>query len=632
MEKILKLNGCKDTKEDISKLLRSWNIKYRNGNPEVSDQVFDDMFDYYVGRYGHISLMDGVGWNKTAPLKYVLGSMNKVKTFDDLQEWVGKYDGKIHLSGKFDGISILKTFMVAQTRGDDGLVGTIVTDNFIKINDGEAHLLSHKDKRGECVISWENFKKHFPDDKHPRNTVAGLFRDKIPSDKLQYVDFLVFDEYSDGFRNSTDNEFHIIINSEELSEELLMGLFVKWNETYPCDGIVVEKMLEKADMLSETGTINPKSARAFKHKGFYQTAETTVTMVKRQISKYGRFSPVLGIDPVMVEGGMISSIYVDHETFLKTVGIGIGTKITIIRSGGIIPRLLVANGIIIPTKRKELLERFKEFSVEENRQWLLDGYSIGEKFEDRYQEPTFDYKWDGLDIVMIEKDERVEIEKCYYFTQSLKIKNIGKEIIREIFLKGFAKDLSSFIMFDFNNMRNQDGWGVKRVKKITDELERKLKRVRMETLMSSVSIFKGLGEDKLKIFLLYGYDGKGLGEVSIDTIKNGIEEWDNIHKIFIDKGIEIISPSENEDGEVYCHTNCRIDEETKSKIIEDGGTVVDGWSNKVTILVCSSIEDDTSKIRKAKAREKDGVKIITMKELIEKYPPNNLEKQSVALF
>jgi NAD-dependent DNA ligase len=100
----------------------------------------------------------------------------------------------------------------------------------------------------------------------------------------------------------------------------------------------------------------------------------------------------------------------------------------------------------------------------------------------------------------------------------------------------------------------------------------------------------------------------------------------------VSKGNTFLSPKDVT-GDVYCHSNCRIDEKTKQKIMVDGGSVVDSFSSKVTILVVDSLTSTSSKIKKAKEKN---LPIITITDLYKKYESENKRinkiDESISLF
>jgi NAD-dependent DNA ligase len=630
-DKVLATFGMPKDKDGLESKLRYFNSEYRDGNPLISDEKYDIIKEIFERKFGSLVLMDN-SYGVVKPLKYVMGSMNKVSEIGELQEWLSNYDGDLHLSAKFDGISILKGLMIAQTRGEDGINGTVVTNPFSLIENGNNHLKNNIDQRGECVISWSSFNEIFLDlgYSHPRNAVAGLFRDKSPNaELLKHVRFIPFDDFSGGYKNSTDHPYYEICKKEDISFDKLSSLFSIWGKDYPIDGLVIEKMDEKAEMFTETGTNNPVSARAFKHKSFYGRAKTKVNLIKRQISKYGRLSPVLSIDPIYVEGAEITSVYVDNEMFLKVYGIGEGSEVEVIRSGGIIPRLLSVDGIKLPNSKKEreslLAVLSMETSIEEKR--IILGISNISK----YEEPNFSYKWVGLDIITEEENDKISIlvQKCLHFLSSVGIKHVGAETIKFLCESKLLTSTKDLFSFNWETMLSYDGWGEQKIEKIKQEFASKLQNVREEKLMAASSIFKGLGEEKLRLYITNGIGSKGLGEVASKTINEGLPEWLEFMEEAKNNGVSITKPSNTTATQVYCHSNCRIGEDIKMEISKSGGMVVDGFSSKVTTLVVDSLESDTSKIKKAK---KAGIPIITMIDLIKKYKKGEVVNKNESLF
>jgi len=76
---------------------------------------------------------------------------------------------------------------------------------------------------------------------------------------------------------------------------------------------------------------------AIKTKG--ETAQTTVTGIQWQVGRTGKVTPVLEVDPVSLSGATIRRVTAHHAGNIRNSGIGIGTRIEVIRSGEVIPKL-----------------------------------------------------------------------------------------------------------------------------------------------------------------------------------------------------------------------------------------------------------------------------------------------------
>ena len=113
----------------IVEKLEEANEKYRQGNPIMSDydydQLLETLLEYdpeneYFNKVGIEIVDDG----RKRKLEYPMASMNKVKTIDDIRNWIRLkgIDSKSEIicTPKYDGLSFLVNEInsTATTRGD----------------------------------------------------------------------------------------------------------------------------------------------------------------------------------------------------------------------------------------------------------------------------------------------------------------------------------------------------------------------------------------------------------------------------------------------------------------------------------------------------------------------------------
>ena len=119
---------------------------------------------------------------------------------------------------------------------------------------------------------------------------------------------------------------------------------------YELDGIIITQN-DYSDTGFVGGTINPKCSRKFKMGIYDNVAESIVTNINWQISRWGVFTPVLEIEPVEVAGALITNITAhNYENVIKSK-CGIGAKIKFKRAGLVIPKL---EEVLIPSEEYNL--------------------------------------------------------------------------------------------------------------------------------------------------------------------------------------------------------------------------------------------------------------------------------------
>ncbi len=97
------------------------------------------------------------------------------------------------------------------------------------------------------------------------------------------------------------------------------------NGTFPIDGLVLTKC-------DNSGSIAYKFAN--------EIAESTVNNITWQLSRTGRYIPVLNVESVFLSGANISRVTANNFEWLTQWKAGIGSTINIIRSNEIIPTLI----------------------------------------------------------------------------------------------------------------------------------------------------------------------------------------------------------------------------------------------------------------------------------------------------
>jgi DNA ligase (NAD+) len=168
---------------------------------------------------------------------------------------------------------------------------------------------------------------------HPRNMVVGI----ISSDTLNenavtaLKDGMVhFVPYSQASSIIVDGR-RLVADTRQLVQELLQDV------DYPTDGVVAEVIDDRLkDQMGATAH-HYRWQIAVKTKG--ETAQTTVTGIQWQVGRTGKVTPVLEVDPVSLSGATIRRVTAHHAGNIRNSGIGIGTRIEVIRSGEVIPKL-----------------------------------------------------------------------------------------------------------------------------------------------------------------------------------------------------------------------------------------------------------------------------------------------------
>lgn len=628
------------TEEEIQTLVSqivTHEYHYRIGDPLISDDEFDKLKErLHVLAPDHNILTSIVGESflgKKVALPRPMGSLINIKKEEQLKSFIDN-DVIYIITPKFDGISATRlsngSFI---SRGDKGTEGTDIT-KYCKYFDTIHHSCEH-DVRGEIVVSRKNFMKindmRLASDLEPykseRSAVIGLMQsDKPDVQCLRLLEFIPYTLYKEDMDKSLQllTILHysmgkscpfIELTGSEINVGYLSSLFKEFSIDYAIDGLVIDvdshKIVSKLGF--ETNSFNPKYARAYKI-GIEDEADTVVTNIIRQVSKSGRLAPVIEIEPVVLCGDTITRINADNERFLLWYGVGIGSEITLKKSGNVIPRMTkVDDAPILPFD--EFNKKVK-YHGEENVHSFQEYYG----FANNYIKPTIPYKWCENNVHIYTTStaysDLINKKRIEYFFDILRILNIGGSSISILYDNGFD-DVPKILLASESELIELPNFGKKKIENIRAEVIKRLSQSSLELIMQASGYFSGVGETKLKLLnislnqtLLYDELIKinGIGETMATIIVNGLSDfWEFYSKISI-----LIQPKqETKSGflsnEIVCFTGFR-DKDLVEKILENGGEYKESINKTITMLVYDDKNGRTGKIDKA---EKDGTRIIT---------------------
>jgi len=194
----------------------------------------------------------------------------------------------------------------------------------------------------------------------------------------------------------------------------------------------------------------------------------------------------------------------------------------IIKSGGIIPRIVAIGGVDVPP-RSGILKLAKTLNVEDFRKQLF----FPEDFEDFYKEPDLPFIWDGMVIKHsgdLNNRESV-IKKMEHFVKLLKIKEFGESTLKVLYDEYNVTSIEKLVSFNYTMLVLAAGYGQKSAATMKNEMKTGMDAVQEHVMMAACGLIPKLGRRKLKIYLTEGADAKGLGDHALDTIKNSFKEW-----------------------------------------------------------------------------------------------------------
>ena len=589
------------------------NEAYRIGEPIMSDKDYDQLVeelellspnDDVLTKVGHVVADE----TRKSKLPIEMASMNKIKSMNDINDWCRLKNITSHnfviITPKYDGLSLCvnENTSEAFTRGD-GTYGQKSNEHYSRIGN---HLskTSFSFTYGEVMMSKKTFlEKYSSDFANPRNLVAGLLNSKEATDALKDCDYIkygaiqsrnmfqskkqILDELNSN--QSVKVPYHICRISD-ITEELLINLFHEYSIDYEIDGLIIEinDLNTQMTLGRETSSNNPVFARAFKHPSFEQSAETEIIGISWNISKQGYLKPTLHISPVKLDGVTVSNVTGNNARFVKDMGIGVGAKVIVKRSGMVIP--IIAD--VIETV---------EFQMPD-----VD---------------NIDWNENGVELVTLTETDDQKLKKNISFFEILESDNVSEGVITQLWDAGY-KTISDILNLTTSDLEKIDRFGKRKAKIVHDSIQKSVTNVSLSKLQHATGIFKGLGSKKL--LLLEDFVTKptvdqvmsieGFAEISAKSYVDSYDEFFNFVKdlpITISEKVEVVKTGNDLDGKQFVFTGVRR-KDLEEVIVSRGGVIGGSVSKNTTYLVMKEKGSGSSKETKAISL---GVTILTVEEL-----------------
>lgn len=633
-------------------LLKKWAYAYYvEDNPVASDEEYDrlyhDVLDYEnthpdeVAEDSPTKRVGGIIREEFSKAKHIkrMWSMEDVFNRDEVVEWLERVEKNIgeceyFCEPKFDGASMNLLYeggklVRAITRGD-GVIGEEVTDNVRTIRsvpltiDYEGLI----EIRGEVVIRKDDFEKINAERleageslfANPRNAAAGSLRQldssitakrrlvfypwglgenslehRKLSEKMAYV-------YSLGF---LEPPFAQDCQGIDEIEAFYRMLIAKRNEIpMMMDGMVLKvDEVEKQEDLGYTVKF-PKWMCAYKFPAIEKV--TKINAITLQVGRTGVVTPVAEIEPVNIEGAMVSRATLHNFDEIERKDIHIGDSVIIIRSGDVIPKIIkvledrrdgseekVTRPTVCPTCGSELLD---------------EGALI---------------KCQNLHC-----SDRV-INSIIHFARKgcMNIDGLGSKIVELLVKEGIIKDILDLYSIKYEELAHLEGFKEKRINNLINAIQA-TKGVPLYRLINAMGI-EHIGEVASKALALEF--GLGITEVTLDQIiaidgigeemANSLLEFMRVNHDFVLELFKMIQPTVEEKveaeenpfkGKTVVLTGTMSESRGKIKeMLESLGAKVSGSVSKKTDYVIYG-EDAGSKLTKA---ESLGVATLTEDEM-----------------
>jgi NAD-dependent DNA ligase len=596
------------------------NQKYRLGEPIMSDSQYDILIDELKALDPHNEILQKVGHevqdeSRKSRLPIEMASMNKIKSMEDIDDWcrlkgISKSENVI-ITPKFDGLSLCVNEKTddAFTRGD-GEFGQKSNEHYKLIGN---HLSSntHRDilrsfdfTYGEVMMSKKTFlDKYSMDFANPRNFVAGLLNSPDARQSLKDCNYIKYGAVTNKDYYTTKQDLIESLNAcqevkvqyhickiSDLTEDLLISLFHKLGTEYEIDGLIIEvNNLSLQDKLGrETSSNNPVWARAFKHPSFEQSAESEIIGISWNISKQGYLKPTLHINPVRLDGVTVSNVTGNNARFVKDMGIGVGAKVLVKRSGMVIP--IIAD-VIEPV----------DFVMPDV--------------------PNIDWNENGVELVTLTETDEQKFKQLVSFFEILETDSFGEGVIKQLWDSGY-KTVKDILNLSQSDLEKIDRFGKRKAQIVYKSIKKATGDVSISKLQHATGIFKGLGSKKLALLEHFTtkpsvdqiLEIEGFAEISAQSYIDGYDKFfefiDGL-PITIQEKKEAVKVSNDLDGMTFVFTGVRR-ADLEGVIESRGGKIAGSVSKTTTHLIMKAVGSGSSKEKKAMEL---GVTIMTVEQL-----------------
>lgn len=357
--------------KELTKTLHVASVAYyRDDNPVMNDKQYDDLYDElerleeetgYVLHSSPTQKVQGYvidGLKKVKHSKPML-SANKTKDFNDVKSFIGKND--FYGSFKLDGLTTVVRynngkFIQGITRGN-GLIGEDVTEacKWISNLPMKISYNGYLELRGECIISWEEFKRINSEldepYSHPRNLASGTLRNLdmnvVRDRKLSFVVFECVNEINQdkGYENSDskwdDLAYLNFLGFETVCRYWSFDECIEYlkpiDYKYPVDGIVFEL---NSRLFSESlGKTSRHECCRIALKWADELYETKLIGIEWQTSRTGLINPVAVFNPVNLDGAITTKATLHNISYIEDLKLGVGDTIQVYRANMVIPKV-----------------------------------------------------------------------------------------------------------------------------------------------------------------------------------------------------------------------------------------------------------------------------------------------------
>ena len=646
------------TIRDLINKLNYYTKKYDEGNPEIGDKEWDDMYfdlqelESWTGLYFEDSPTQKVIFQEVSKLNKVehnhpMLSLDKTKSVDAVKSFLGNKD--FICMAKMDGLTCSLRYLdgklvSAETRGN-GQVGEDILHNALVVKNIPKRINYQNELiiDGEIICTYKDFEPFAAEYKNPRNFASGSIRllnsSECAKRNLTFVAWDIvkgFDEEKEnsklltGYYNEKLSDklleadalgFTIVPFEVNLSEykniEQIMEVVKKSSSMFPIDGLVFK--YNNCDEYIAAGKTDHHFKGGLAYKFYDEEYETTLLDIEWTMGRTGVLTPVAILNPIDIEGTEVSRASLHNisimEELLKYAPFK-GQKVYVYKANMIIPQISRSEELFMDT----IVDKFEYIHIPEICPVCGGATKIVQENESK--------------ILMCDNPQcegkLVNRIEHFFGKKGLDAKGISKATIEKLISWGWVESITD--VFELSKhakeWKNMQGFGEKSVTNILESIERSKSCV-LESIISAAGIpliGRTVARDLAKRFNTYEdfrdairkgfdftkFDGYGYEmHKAISTFN--YTELDNIveNYLTIEKNNDIINVEKLKDltfcitGKVHIWKNR---DELSKEIEKLGGKVTGSVSKNTNYLINNDVNSTSAKNNKAKEL---GVQIIS---------------------
>lgn len=346
--------------------LNYYTKKYDEGNPEISDKEWDDLYfelqqlERQTKTYFEDSPTQKVNFQVVNKLKKVehnhpMLSLNKTKSVEEVKDFI-KCNDYISMA-KMDGLTCSLHYsggrlISAETRGN-GLVGEDVLHNVLQVKNVPKRINFQDDLvvDGEIICTYEDFKDFEAEYKNPRNFASGSIRllDSKES-SMRRLSFVAWDCIY-GLENlpTLTKKLMKLMELGFVAVPFMSGEYgiedtiatiqeIAKENGYPIDGIVYK--FDDVKEYTAAGKTDHHFKGGLAYKFYDEEYETVLRDVEWTMGRTGVLTPVAILQPIEIDGSEVSRASLHNISIMDELGIRYqDTKVLVYKANMIIPQI-----------------------------------------------------------------------------------------------------------------------------------------------------------------------------------------------------------------------------------------------------------------------------------------------------